>query len=100
MPCMPRKWTPQKAAFAPQQAKMVFAALITAFERSHCVPAFFRKRRSSNLRRRSYASAIPGALTVLRAAIEGGEDAMLRGASAIQDKTPRLRPTAHRTPRS
>ena len=89
-----------EAAFAPQQAKMVFPALITAFERSHCVPAFFRKRRSSNLRRRSYASAIPGALTVLRAAIEGGEDAMLRGASAIQDKTPRLRPTAHRTPRS
>ena len=41
-----------------------------------------------------------GRLTVRRAAIEGGEDAMLRGASAIQDKTPRLRPTAHRTPRS
>ena len=41
-----------------------------------------------------------GRLTVHRAAIEGGEDAMLRGASAIQDKTPRLRPTAHMTPRS
>ena len=39
-----------------------------------------------------------GRLTVRRAAIEGGEDAMLRG--AIQDKTPRLRPTAHMTPRS
>ena len=50
-----------EAAFAPQQAKMVFAALITAFERSHCVPTFFRKRSSSNLRGRSYASAIPGA---------------------------------------
>ena len=85
MPCMPRKWTPQKAAFAPQQAKMVFAALITAFERSHCMPAFFWDRRSSNLGSRSYASAIPGALTVLRTAIEGGMEAALRCAGAFTD---------------
>ena len=50
-----------EAAFAPQQAKMVFAALITAFERSHRAPAIFRDRGTPNLRGRSISCVIPGA---------------------------------------
>ena len=52
---------PAEAPFAPHQAKMVFAALITAFERSHCAPAFFRDRGTPNLRGRSISYVIPGA---------------------------------------